>query len=177
MDRIRLLLVWGALVAPPLTAQNPADTSDVVQTQQLRQELRARWNERVRTALGLTPDQATKLEASEQRFAERRREIAVRQRGVQEALRGQLQPGVAANGDSVRRLMDARDQNRAAVAQLDREEDHEMAAYLTPVQRARYQMMRQRLQDRIAEMRRERRQQGAAPRPAPRPGLRRRPRP
>ena len=98
--------------------------------------------------------------------------MAQRQRAVQDAIRGQLQPGVAANADSLRRLMDARDQNRTALAQLDREEDKEMAGYLSPVQRARYQVMRQRLQERIAEMRRERRQQ--LMRPRGRPGGRRR---
>ena len=95
---------------------------------------------------------------------------------MQEALRGQLQPGVAANADSVRRLMDARDQNRAALAQIERDEDKEIAGYLSPVQRARYQIMRQRLQERISEMRRQPRQQLLPPRGA-RPGVRRRPRP
>ena len=125
----------------------------------------------VRTQLGLTPDLATKLQATEDRFAAQRRDIAQRQRGVQEALRGQLQPGVAANADSVRRLMDAHDQNRATLAQIDRDEDQEIAGYLSPVQRARYQIMRQRLEDRIAEMRRQRRQQLMGPRGA-RPGVR-----
>jgi hypothetical protein len=81
----------------------------------------------------------------------------VRQRAVLQGLRGQLQPGVAADADSVRRLLDAREQNRDAAMQLDRDEDKEMTAYLSPVQRARYQLMRQRLQERIAEMRRQRR--------------------
>ena len=87
---------------------------------------------------------------------------------------GQLQPGIAANADSVRRLMDARDQNRAALAQLERDEEKEMAAYLTPVQRARYQFLRQRLQERIVEMRRQRREQTIRP---PGPRIRRRARP
>ncbi len=54
--------------------------------------------------------------------------------------------------------MDVRDQNRAALAQLERDEEKEMAGYLTPVQRARYQFLRQRLQERIVEMRRQRNQ-------------------
>jgi len=170
-----LLVLWCA-AAPVLAAQHPPDTSEQAQTQQLRQQVRQRWQQVVRTQLGLTPDQATKLQATEDRFAAQRRDIAQRQRGVQEALRGQLQPGVAANADSVRRLVDARDQNRATLAQIDRDEDQEIAGYLSPVQRARYQIMRQRLEDRIAEMRRQRRQQLMGPRGA-RPGVRRRLRP
>ena len=171
-----ILLVLLCALTRPLTAQNPPDTGEAAQAQQLRERIRERWHQVVRTQLGLTPDQATKLQATEDRFAAQRRDIAQRQRGVQEALRGQLQPGVAANADSVRRLMDARDQNRAALAQIERDEDKEVTGYLSPVQRARYQIMRQRLQERISEMRRQRRQQLLPPRGA-RPGVRRRPRP
>jgi len=155
---MRTLLVLLCLRAPALTAQNPPDTSDAAQTQQLRDQIRVRWQQVVRRQLDLKPDQAARLQQTEDRFAADRRAIAQRQRGVQEALRGQLQPGIAANADSVRRLMDARDQNRAALAQLERDEDKEMAGYLTPVQRARYQFLRQRLQERIVEMRRQRNQ-------------------
>ncbi len=161
-----ILLALVCAVMGPLAAQNPPDTSEAAQTQQLRERIRQRWHQVVRTQLGLTSDQATKLQATEDRFAAQRRDIARRQRGVQEALRGQL----------VRRLMDARDQNRAALAQIERDEDKEIAGYLSPVQRARYQIMRQRLQERISEMRRQRRQQLLPPRGA-RPGVRRRPRP
>jgi len=148
-----LLLVMTRAVA----AQQPADTEGGAQARQLRQQIRHRWNEQVRRQLDLTDDQAARLQATEERFFRQRREILRRQRTVLQALRGQLQPGVAADADSVRHLMDAREQNRAAIAQLERDEDRETTAYLSPVQRARYQLMRQRLQERITEMRRERR--------------------
>jgi len=128
----RIVLVLLCAVAPVLAAQNPPDTSQEAQTQHLRQQIRQRWQQVVRTQLDLTPDQATKLQATEDRFAAQRRGIVQRQRGVQEALRGQLQPGVAANADSVRRLMDARELNRATLAQIDRDEDREIAGYLSP---------------------------------------------
>ena len=88
---------------------------------------------------------------------------------LNEALRGQLRPGVAANSDSVRRLMDARDRNRAALAEIDRNENREAAGYLTPVQQARYQMMREQLRRRIQEIREQRRRRGEmmGPRRAP----------
>jgi hypothetical protein len=43
----------------------------------------------------------------------------------------------------VRKLLDARSQVRAALAQIDQAEDRELAAYLTPVQRARIEMRRE----------------------------------
>ncbi len=92
---MRTLLLLVCLAASALAAQNPSDTSDAAQTQQLRDQIRARWRQVVRRQLDLKPDQAGKLEETEARFATQRRAIAQRQRGVQEALRGQLQPGVA----------------------------------------------------------------------------------
>ncbi|HEU5262718.1 MAG TPA: hypothetical protein VFU41_14965 [Gemmatimonadales bacterium] len=154
-----LALVTAAPAAPALRAQTP-DTSDTAQAQQLRQEIRQRWNARVRRDLDLSPDQAVKLQATEDRFVGRRRELAERQRAVNDGLRGQLRPGIAADPDSVRRLMDARERNRAMVAQLDREEEKEIGGYLNPVQHARYQMMREQLRRRIEQIREQRRARG-----------------
>src|SRR6058998_1187821 len=147
-----LLLVTAA---PALPAQNPPDSSDEVEAQQLRQQIRERWSQRVRQDLSLSDEQAAKLQATEQKFMQQRIGLAQRQRDINEALRGQLQPGVAANPDSVRRLMDGRDRNRAA---------------LTPVQHARYQMMREQLRRRIQEIREQRRARVQGRGGAPRPG-------
>ena len=152
-------IVWIALLlaAPVLPGQSPGD-SDRGQAPRLRQQVLARWRARVRSELQLNDDQAAKLQATEDRFLARRRDIAEGQRAVLQGLRDQLQPGVAANGDSVKKLLDAREQNRTALIQLERDEDREIAGYLSPVQVARYQLMRQRFQEWIAEMRRERRE-------------------
>jgi len=149
-------LLWVLLtvgVVPLLGAQNPSDTSRGAEAQQLRQEFRRRWNERVRQELGLSDDQAAKLQATEGKHLQQRRDVMQRQRAVNDALRGQLQPGVAASDDSVRKLMDQRERNREALAQLERDENKEIAGYLKPVQQARYQLMRQRLQDQISRIR------------------------
>jgi Spy/CpxP family protein refolding chaperone len=165
MKRIAFLLLLVA--APALAAQQSDDTGRSVPVERLRQQIRQRWHMQVRRQLNLSDDQSARLQATEDRFFERRREIRQRQRAVLEALRSQLQPGMDASADSVRTLMEARDENRAAVAQLDRDEDNEMMAYLSPVQLARYQLMRQRLQERIAEMRRQRRDRLFGPQDRP----------
>jgi len=154
MARLALLLLLG--IAPIAAAQQPRQDEPPLTV--LRGQIRERWHARVRQQLQLTDEQASKLQATEDRFFERRRTVMVRQRAVIAGLRAQLQPGAAANPDTVRMLMDERDQNRAALLDLDRDESREMAGYLTAVQLARYQVMRQRLQERILEMRRMRRQ-------------------
>ena len=156
---MRTVLLLLLALAPAAAAQNPEPQGEAPpQVEMLRGQIRERWHARVRQELSLTDEQAAKLQATEDRFFERRRAVMQRQRGVLMALRAQLQPGAAANADSVRMLMDARDQNRAALLDLEREESHEMAGYLSAVQLARYQVMRQRLQERIQQLQRMRRQ-------------------
>jgi len=165
-----LFVMLLALALPALEAQTPSDTSGEAEAEQLRQQIRQRWNARVRQELNLSDDQAAKLQRTEQTFTQQRVDLAQRQRAINEALRGQLRPGVAANSDSVRRLMDARDRNRAALAEIERNENREAAGYLTPVQQARYQMMREQLRRRIQEIREQRRRRGEMMGPRRGPG-------
>ena len=165
-----LFVMLLALVLPALAAQTPADTSGDAEAEQLRQQIRERWNARVRQDLNLSDDQAAKLQGTEQKFTQQRVDLAQRQRAINEGLRGQLRPGVAANSDSVRKLMDARDRNRTALAEVDRNENREVSGYLTPVQQARYQMMREQLRRRIQEIREQRRRRGEMMGPRRGPG-------
>lgn len=132
-------MAWVLLLtaAPALAAQGRSPT-DTGRANRMRQ-----WQERIRTEMGLTDDQAAKLRATQERFGPQRREAMQRARAIHKGLRGQMQPGVAANSDSVRKLLDARSQVRATLAQIDQAEDRELAGYLTPVQRARIEMRRE----------------------------------
>jgi hypothetical protein len=67
---------------------------------------------------------------------------------------------MAANSDSVRKLMDGLRSGRGEMVKIEQDEDQEMSGYLTPVQRARYQQMRERFMQRVGEMRREGRGMG-----------------
>jgi hypothetical protein len=158
MKRMLLALLL-ANAATGLRAQTPLlpDTGDAAEVQDLQRQIRQRWNARVRQDLQLSDEQAAKLQGTETKYLQQRRDVAQRQRAINEALRGELQPGVVASGDSVRKLLDARDRNRAALAQIDRDENQEIARYLSPVQHARYQMMREQLRQRIQQLRQERR--------------------
>lgn len=139
MNGMALALLLAA--APALAAQgrdpgerrNPADTGRAARMQ--------RWQGHMRMQLGLTDDQAAKLRAIREKYMPLRRDIMQRERAIHEGLRGQLQPGVAANSDSVRKLLDGHMQVRGALAQIDRDQDRELATFLTPVQRARIEMM------------------------------------
>src|SRR5207249_10643826 len=73
-----------------------------------------------------------------------------------QALDRQMQPGIAANADSVQFHLQALQRNEERRVRLQQDEDREMAGYLTPVQRAQYQMLRDRLTYRLNELRRQR---------------------
>jgi hypothetical protein len=60
-----------------------------------------------------------------------------------------MRPGVAANQDSVARLLDALAANHVARDRLEQQEQDELSQFLTPVQRTQLLFMRQQLQQRI----------------------------
>jgi Spy/CpxP family protein refolding chaperone len=172
----KLIWVIGLLLAPALAAQqDSAAVPDSAERERLQQEIERRFGAVVQQRLGLTNSQADRLRATEERYRTRRRAIVRQQLLLRFGLQDQMRPGQAANADSVRRLMDAIQANRSDLLRLDQEQDREMAGYLTPVQRAQYQMLRERLLQRLQEVRRERAGERAG-----RPGQarpRRRPRP
>ncbi len=155
----RFVLVVTLALASTLSAQEPVTPArpDTAEAERLRAQIEERFSQRVQEQLRLTPDQATKLRASQERFGTQRRTLMRAQLARRMALEDQMQPGVAANADSVRKLMDANQAGRAQMLKLDQDEDREMAGYLTPVQRARYQQMREGLMRRVMEMRAQRR--------------------
>ena len=178
MMREYMLLSLVVLLAPSLSAQE----RDTVEAGRLRVQIESTFTRRVQEDLNLSQDQAAKLRATQERFGARRRDVMQEQMERRRALENQMQPGVAANSDSVRKLMDGIQVGRAEMVKIEQDQDREMSGYLTPVQRARYQQMRERLMQRVGELRTERREgrgmqrgPGMAPRrPAIRGGPRRR---
>jgi hypothetical protein len=156
-----LVLGLAVLLAPGLGAQQRDTTArDTAEARRLRTQIEDRFATRVQEELKLSPDQTTKLRATQERFGTRRRALREQQMQRRRALEGQMQPGVAANSDSVRKLMDGIQAGRAEMVRIEQDENQEMSGYLTPVQRARFQQMRERFMMRVGEMRREGRGMG-----------------
>jgi Spy/CpxP family protein refolding chaperone len=172
MKRLWLLALAVTLV-PGMSAQQRDDTLEVGR---LRQQIERRFTNYVQQELDLTPEQATKLRAGQEKFSTRRRSIMIDQWNRRRALEDQMEPGVAANSDSVNKLMDGIRDGRAELLKLEQDQDEEMAKYLTPVQRARYHQMRERFMTRVTQMRMQRGRDrgGYGLDRAPRPGGRRR---
>src|SRR2546427_479847 len=74
-----LFVMLLAPALPALQAQTPTDTSGEAEAQQLRQQIRERWNARVRQDLNLSDDQAAKLQGTEQKFTQQRVDLGAGQ--------------------------------------------------------------------------------------------------
>jgi len=74
----------------------------------------------------LTPDQSTKLRATQERFGTRRRALMQQQIERRRAIDDQMQPGVPANADSLRKLMDGVQAGRAEMVKIEQEEQTQL---------------------------------------------------
>ena len=120
--------------------------------ERLRLQIEQRFGERLQEELGLSEDQASRLRILLAGIAARRRGMEQDERRLRHALAAQLRPGVAANADSVARLVDALTNHRVAFAQTFKDEMRELAGILNPVQRGQYLMLRDRLMQRALEL-------------------------
>jgi protein CpxP len=158
MRRLRWFLMAALLVAvPPLSAQGNGDQSP--QAARMRQQIEQRFAQQIQANLGLTDEQAVKLRATFNTYAPKRRAMEQELRAIKRGLQGQLRPGIAANSDSVSTLVDRLLATKVTYAQSFVDENRDMAKYLTPVQRAQFQVMRERLMARIEEIQQQRQQQ------------------
>lgn len=156
-----LVLGFAVILAPGLGAQQRDSVrSDTAEAAELRTMIERRFSERVQQELKLTNDQTAKLRSTQERFGPRRRALMRQQMEQRRALEDQMQPGVAANQDSVRKLMDALTTGRLEMVRIQQEENRELNGFLTPVQQVRYNLMRERFMQRVGEMRREGRGMG-----------------
>ena len=130
----------------------------------LRAQIEERFAQRVKTELGLTDQQMDKLRVAVRADRDRRLRIQDHEQDLRRAVAEQMRPGVAANQDSLSRLLDAIAANHVARDQQEQQEQRELAQFLTPVQRTRLFYMRQMLMQRIQTIREGRwRQQGGRP--------------
>lgn len=129
----------------------------------LRRELELRFAQQMKDQLQLTDEQEVKVREIMSGFAQRRRELEQQERTLRQALNNQLRPGIAAIPDSVGVLVDAISAARVSYARLIQDEMKELSTVLDPVQRGQLFLMRDRLLQRVQEMRDQARQRGGPP--------------
>lgn len=150
-----LLIALGALLAGAVSLPAQQDSSMRYRAM-LMQRIQDRFAARVQEELGLTDAQTSKMRQTTTKWFGFRSDLDAQQRQLRQQLASQLRPGVAANQDSVSRLMSQLMEIKVRYAESFKQESGEMSGYLTPVQQAQYFIMRERLLDRIVEARAER---------------------
>ena len=143
-------LLLFAAAAGPLAAQ---ERDTLPRSQSLRDSIQQRFAERVKQELALSDEQATRLKAIATEYSGRRREFRHREQALRAALDAQIRDGTTPDQDSVARLTRELLDLRVKYAECWREEMGKLAPFLTPVQRARLLVMRERLIQRVHEMR------------------------
>ena len=160
-----MLGLLSLVVAVPAAAQD--DTASMVDRSRLLQRIQDRFGAQVKEQLGLTDQQAARMKETTANWFLKRRDLEGQEQRARQAMASQLRPGVAANKDSVTKLIDKLLALRVSYAESFRQEDRELAAYLDPVQRAQYLVLRERLLERVQRARNERLQNGGRAREQP----------
>ena len=125
---------------------------DTMRARMLRERIEQRFGQMVQQELQLTEPQMQQLRTAVRAHTERRRELAQRQQAVNQAIRFQMRPGIAADRDSLARLLDAQTHLRVEHVQQEEQLERELG-FLTPVQRARFMQMMRTFEMRIQEIR------------------------
>jgi len=110
----------------------------------------------VKEDLALTDQQTIQMKSTVRDWFLKRRDMEDENRRLRDAMSGQLRPGVAANKDSVAKLTDAMLDLKVRYAQSFKDEIKEMSGYLDPLQRAQFMVLRERLIERVREVREQR---------------------
>jgi hypothetical protein len=153
-----MLMLATALPAQQTSQAAAARADSAAQAAPERRQLERRLHERlagvVRDRLHLSQDQVEKLEATNQRYAQQRRALAQRERALRLELRQQLRRADSADQKRVAELLDQALQAQQARLDLYRNEQSDLSAFLTPVQRAQYIGLQEQVRDRVDDLRR-----------------------
>jgi Spy/CpxP family protein refolding chaperone len=162
--RSAIVATFALLLATGLPAQQASHleterADSAIDTSPRRRQLERRLHDRltsvVRDRLHLTQDQVDKLGALNQRYAEQRRALAQRERSLRFELRQQLRRADSADQKRVAELLDQALQAQQARLDLYRNEQSDLSAFLTPVQRAQYMGLQEQVRDRVDDLRRK----------------------
>lgn len=135
---------------PPSRAQEPA------RRQQMERQLRQRLWQVTKEQVGLTDAQMSKLGETTRRFDARRRTLNQKERAERVTLRQQIEAGDRADQTRVAAALDQLIQLQRERVELQAEEQHELAGYMTPLQRARFAALQEQVRRRVEALRRQR---------------------
>jgi hypothetical protein len=157
MSERRILLALLALLLVAVPARAQARVREQRALAPGRQQLEARLRQRLwgitKNRVGLTDAQMTTLAQTSRSFDQRRRGLALEERQQRQLLRREILAGSAADQAQVSTALDRVLHIQRERIDLQIEEQHAFAEFMTPVQRARYAALQEQLRRRAENLR------------------------
>jgi hypothetical protein len=150
------------LLASELAAQGvgrrqpPAGAENAPRRQQLEARLRQQLWRVTKNRVGLSDEQMTRLAQASRPFEAQRRQLAVQERTERLALRREILAGANADQDRIALSLDRVLEMQRRRAQLQIDEQRALAAFMTPIQRAKYAALQEQLRRRAENLRGQR---------------------
>lgn len=135
----------------------------------LEGQIRQGFGRLVRQRVGLSEDQMARLGPVSQRYEQQRRQLQVEERDARLALRAAIRNAETADAKQVDQLLQKMVDIQKRRVQLLDTEQRDLAAIMTPIQRAKYMALQEQVRRRLEQMRQRRMQQLEDDMPAPRP--------
>jgi Spy/CpxP family protein refolding chaperone len=168
--RLALWLVTATAMASltaPLRAQQPAAAPparvpdgrrgpDSAGRARLEGDVRRGFARAVRQRVGLSDDQIAKLRPVSQRYEQQRRQLQIEERDTRMSLRQAMRDERTADAKQVDGLLHKMVEIQQRRARLLESEQRDLAAIMSPFQRAKYMALQEQVRRRLEQMRQRR---------------------
>ena len=154
--------VLACALAAPLAAQTGQIAADSAQ-RPVVQALQRRVLEVVQRTLGATDQQMRQLVDVNRKYEGERRTLNQRDREARQTIRAEVLRDSAADQAKVSRMLDQLVDVQRQRLDIFAREQHDLATFLTPVQRAKYATLQEGLRKKVEQLRQQRQEKGLAP--------------
>ncbi|HEV7703457.1 MAG TPA: hypothetical protein VGO46_04155 [Gemmatimonadaceae bacterium] len=158
-SRLFVLALSLACATVPLRAQGEAGESQ----RPVVQALQRRIAEVVQRTLGASDEQMRRLGEVNRKYQAERKELNQKDREARQAIRAEVLRDSLADQDKVSRILDDLVAVQRQRLDVFVREQHDLAAFLTPVQRAKYATLQEGLRKKVDQLRQKRQENGLAP--------------
>lgn len=143
--------------AVPPPGQAPGQRApDSVGRARLEGEVRRGFARAVRQRVGLSDEQMTRLRPVAMRYEQQRRQLQMEERGTRLSLRDAMAKEETAGANEIDALLGKMLDIQKRRVQLLESEQRDLAAIMTPVQRAKYMALQEQVRRRMEQMRQRR---------------------
>ena len=155
----------GMRINRPARQVNPGAELQPDRTQQLQQQIRRSLWRVTKEQLGFSDEQMLQLERTSQRYDLQRRALAQQEKAQRVVLRTEMLANTEANQSAIAAALDQIHAAQVRRLELQGEEQTELAAFMTPLQRARFTTLQEQVRRRLQELARARADSSAVPMP------------